>query len=123
MMTMMMMMMISFLQHNMKYIFIIISFLFLSFIQNDSLLIEFININDGTLNEDLISITVLDTVEQKEKYYNSKTYFTVEGYILLPYDKHGTNLIIGTCENSLYYYILPDVHRTSFLVGNCGYDN
>ena len=95
---------------------------FLLFGQDNEVLIEFIDANTSMLYEDLVSITVLDYKEQPEGYYNSKTYFTTEGYILLPYDEKGINLIIGACDNTLYYYILPNVDRTSFLLNTCNGD-
>ena len=91
--------------------------------QNDKLLIEFVDANTSLLYDDLISITVLESEETKNGYYNSKTYFTTEGYILLPYDDRGTNLIIGACDNTLYYYVLPNVERTTFLLNTCSGNN
>lgn len=105
-----------------KLILILLFNCFSLFGQENKVLVEFINANTSMLYGDLISITVLDYKEQVEDYYNSKTYFTTEGYILLPYDEKGINLIIGACDNTLYYYILPDIYRTTFLLNTCNGD-
>lgn len=101
---------------------IIFNILLLLNLQNDKILIDFINTDNYELCDDIISVTIIGDIETNKDYYNSKTYFTVEGYILIPYDSKGTNLVIGTCAETLYYYIIPETHHVSFTIKPCHAD-
>lgn len=96
-----------------------IIFLFLFIFQSNTLVLNFVDSKSLTLYDDLVAVTVLSSEETDKGYYESKTYFTVEGYLVLPHDKNGTNVIISSCSNTLYFYILPYVKDTSFIINSC----
>lgn len=87
--------------------------------QNANLL--FYNVDSTALYSDMVTVVTLNK-DNHDNSYNSITYFTISGFLELPYNKDGYNVIIITCDDNLMLY-LPPREYFYFYLTTCDYDN
>ena len=73
-----------------------------------------------TLYNEMIVLTTLD-LDNNDNSYQSTTYFTDEGIVVLPYSENGYNVILNTCSFNIIFYMEFDPFNT-FYVPNCEFN-